>query len=131
MDYSSMADLAKRLIGENGRLVTFVKYGVTLPDPAQPWTGPADPRAQPLSSVELYALAVDPGSASRYGISTENSDLVRLSSRILVMAPGAASTVDLEAFDEVVDEGARWRVVKVETLRPASVTLLHYVGLKQ
>lgn len=128
-DYTALAKTAKRLVDAAGRQVTFVQYNQAPSDSAKPWLGPSDPRETPEQSHLLKAVAVDVGTALRLGMATISEDLLRRTSQFFIVAPGPDFAGDLRAVHEVVDEATRWSVVNVQTLRPADVTLLHYVAV--
>lgn len=125
-DYTALAATALRLVKDSGRLVQFRKLNSDPVDNAKPWRGAADPTVGGVT-VDAYAVAVPPSSASALGLSTSDSDLVKRSEQILIVAPASA---DLAEFHEVID-GRTWRITGVETLRPADTTLLYFVGVAQ
>lgn len=43
-----------------------------------------------------------------------------------------AGDADLSEYNELIDsDSTRWRIEKVQTLKPGNVTLLHFVGVKR
>ena len=48
---------------------------------------------------------------------------------VLIVAPGAKVTSDLSLATEVEDESQNWKVVGVEKLRPATATILYFMGV--
>ncbi len=129
VDYVALANQALTLITDNGRSVTFRRLDRTPADPAMPWRGAADPRATPDASVAGPAVAVPPSGAAALGLRVEDSELVKRSEQIFIVALGATSTDDLTTFDEVLDGTELWKIVGVEKLRPAATTLLYFVGV--
>ena len=129
---AAQADLARRLVAARGREVSFIKLNATPADPAKPWRGAANPRAAPGDTASVPSVFVPPSSASQLGLSTVSEELLRRSTQIAICAPGSSSTDNLEEFDEVVDkDGSRWKITFVETLRPADVRIVYFVGLAQ
>lgn len=129
VDYAKLQQTAIRLVEENGREVTFIEHSEVLPDPNKPWEGEADPRATPNSTSAQFAVFVDPASASRLGLSTSQPDLIKRSEQIMIVAPGSE---DLLKFQEVLDsDGTYWKILFLETLRPADLTLVSYVGVRR
>lgn len=132
VDYIKLATTALRLVEGAGRDVTFRRLNrTTLDDAAKPWRGTATPRAAVAASVTASAVAIHPSEASLLGIATEDSELIKRSDQILIVALGATSTDDLSTFEEVLDGTTLWKIVRVDTLRPADTTLLYFVGVKR
>ncbi len=131
VDYTALATTAKRLVDENGRSVTFRRLSRTLDDAAKPWRGSATPRTTVDATVEGFAVVVPPSAASALGLSTTDSELVKRSEQIMIVALGSTSTDDLATFDEVLDGTELWKIQQVETLKPAATTLLYFVGVKR
>jgi hypothetical protein len=129
IDYAQLADVARELVEEAGREVTFIQYNETASDPSRPWRGAADPRVSVVQEHELPAVAVDVGTAKKLGMAVKDEDLLKRVSQFLVVAPGDGFSGDLRDVHEAIDEGTRWQVLAVDVLRPASVTLLYYVAV--
>lgn len=132
VDLVKMAVMAERLIAQSGRAVTIIKFNTTPADAAQPWKGAADPRVDPDGSVSTTACFVEPSSMVSLGMSTVDSDLVKQSTKIMLVSPGETISEDLTKYDEVIDfDGTRWKIVTVETLQPAENVILYYIGVAQ
>ena len=130
VNYTRLATTALRLVQENGRSMVFRRLDrTTLDDAAKPWRGTATPRATVDASVTATAVVVSPGVAVSLGLVTRDSELIKRSHQILICALGATSTDDLATFDEVLDGTQLWKTQVVDTLKPASITLLFYVGV--
>jgi hypothetical protein len=128
VDFAPLLATAQRLISENGRSVTFIRHDETLADPLQPWLGPADPRATPDASLALDAVFVEPSSAVKLGIASETDDLILNSEQIMIVAPTAT---DLKQFQEVIDETIYWKITEMTTLRPGTLAVVSFVGVKR
>ena len=128
VDLVPLIATAQRLITENGRPVTFIRQDQTLSDAAQPWLGPADPRATPDATLVVDAVFVEPSAAVKLGISTEQSDLIMNSEQIMILAAGGT---DLLQFQEVLDAGVYWKITTIETLKPGATIVLSFVGVKR
>lgn len=129
VDYSQLATTAKRLVDANGRSVTFVKMDRTPADASKPWRGAAAPTSSPAATLAAIGVFVEPSSASRLGISSEESDLVKRSTKIMIVALGSGSSEDLKDYDQVLDEGNYWKITAVEQLKPGDTSLLFFVGV--
>jgi hypothetical protein len=131
-DYSAIADTAKRLVTDAGRAVTFVRLGSTPADASKPWRSAADPRGTPEAELELTAVFVNPWSTKDLGFGSISEDLMKRSKQVLVLAPGSAEQTPLNTFHTVLDtDGVEWKIEGVETLKPAGVALLYYVGVSR
>ncbi len=134
VDYQKAAQLALRLISENGRAVTLVKLGQTAADPAKPWRGNPDARNTPEASAATTGVFV-PASGGGLGFISEDSELVKRSEQILLVAAESVSSYKIEDFNEVIDPedaiDTRWRVTQVEMLKPAGIRLLYAIGVRR
>lgn len=128
-DYAPIQITAADLVADFGRSITLTKFNVTEQDPANPYLGSTNPRLSPLATVTTFGVGVNPLQAERLGITTRDSELIKRSEQIYIIAPGDAFTEDLKTFDEVTDGAEKWKITLVETLRPGDLTLLYYVGV--
>lgn len=116
--------MIQRLLTKHGRSVTFIELATAG---NLPWEGPVDPRSPPKRSLTASACFVEPDSLQRLGLGTRIENLVQRSDRICI-TPGAGLD---EKFNEALDEGRYYTITGVETLRPGTTTLLHFVGTKR
>jgi hypothetical protein len=128
---TTIANLAKSLIEQSGRNVTFVKLSSSVDDSAKPWRGTTTVRSAPSASTDAYATFVPPSGAAELGLSTQDVEWVKRSEQICLVALGADSTVDLATYDELLDGSQRWKITGIETLKPANTILLYFVGVKR
>lgn len=127
-DYTALAAKAATLVQNSGRQITLVQYDDTLEDSNKPWRGPVNARTSPKSTLQVYGVFVEPSSATKLGMSTEVSDLLKRSKQVIIIA----STADLSIYNEVLDsDNSRWKIVGMEKLKPASTTLLYFMGVAQ
>jgi len=130
IDYVALANKAQTLVQDSGRSVTFRRLDrTTLDDAGKPWRGTATPRTTVDASVTATAVVVSPAGAAALGIVTLDSELIKRSQEVMIVALGATSTDDLSTFDEVLDGTVLWKIQKVDTLKPADTTLLYFVGV--
>lgn len=129
VDLAPIIATAQRLITENGRSVTLVQLDKDPPDTDKPWAGPTDPRAVPEATLTLDAVFVEPSSATRLGLSSDASELVKRSTQILIVSPGASA--DLTIYTEVTDGSIIWKITTVEVLKPGSSVALGFIGVKR
>lgn len=128
-DYTEMLATAQELIEEFGRSITVRRLTNTPADANKPWRGAANPASPISAQVTLAAVGVPPYSLIELGKKTLTPELSQRSTLIFIAAPDDAAT-DITGFDEVVDaDGKVYRITELHTLRPASTTLLHYIGV--
>lgn len=134
VDYQKAAQLALRLISENGREVTLVKLGQAASDPAKPWRGNPDARTTPEAEAIAPGVFV-PASGSGLGFFSEDQELIKRSEQILLVAAESVSSYKLEDFNEVIDPedivNTRWRIELVRMLKPGAIRLLYAIGVKR
>lgn len=129
VDYNALAATARGLVEANGRQVTLRKLATTPADANKPWRGAASPAGAPAAQAAPYGVAVPPSSAVALGMSTKDTDLVKRSEQIFILTPVEGETLDYSTMTELVDGTEPYRIVAVEKLRPADVTLLYFVGV--
>lgn len=129
VDYDAIAATARALVEANGRQVTLRAFNNTPSDGAKPWRGNTNPVAAPSASATPYGVAVPPSSATSLGMSTQDNDLVKRSEQIFIITPVGGETLDYSDMNELVDGTVPYRIVGVEKLRPANVTLLYFIGV--
>jgi hypothetical protein len=129
VDYAALAATARALVEANGRQVTLRQLATTPADAAKPWRGATNPASPAAASATPYGVAVPPSSATSLGMSTHDNDLVKRSEQIFIITPVAGEALDYSDMTELVDGGEPYRIVGVEKLRPADVTLLYFIGV--
>lgn len=129
LNQPAMLALAQRLIGENGRDIVVRKLNKDASDAAKPWRGSATP-ASPggsFSAETMRAVSVMPNSMIELGLTTmAHASLNQAASALYIVAPNTPH-VDITNHDEVVDGDKTYRIVRVEEMRPADLTLLYFV----
>lgn len=116
--------MVHRLVTKNGRVVTFIELNATPANPSFSFEGPVDPQAVPTRSLTTSGCFVEPDSLQRLGITQKIQELIQRSDRIMLV-PGSN---DLRDYNVVTDEGETYKITGIETLRPGTTTLLHFVG---
>jgi hypothetical protein len=130
VDYAALAATARALVEANGRQVTLRRLEDAPSDVSKPWRGAANPASPADATATPFGVAVPPSSATALGMSTQDNDLVKRSQQIFIITPAEGETQDYSTFHELVDDdGEPYRIVGVEKLRPAQVTLLYFVGV--
>jgi hypothetical protein len=118
--------LVQRLLPKHARPVTFIQLSAVTG--GFPGEAAGDPRSPPARSVTTPACFVEPDSLQRLGLSTKIDQLLQTSDRICLVS----GIVDLAGMDEMIDDdGLYYKVQGMETLRPGTRTLLHFVGVER
>lgn len=127
-DYSEFSELGEELTAEFGRSITLIELNTTnTPDPTKTWRAPA-PRTTPTSSLVVYGVFVEPSSATKLGLSTEISDMLKRCQQIIVIS----STLDLKKYNEIIDsDSSVWRITALEQLKPGATSLLYFIGVNR
>lgn len=126
MDYARAQALALRLIQKNGKEITFQRLDATAADSEKPWKGPGTPTV--AQSVDTVGVSLPHASLVDLGFMSVDDELLKRTEQVLLV-PGGAT--DLEPFTNVLDQGVRWRVEWVRTLKPATTTVLYVFGVKR
>ena len=130
-DYSKFANTAVRMVKHFGVEVTLMKNDATAANSAKPWEGPTNKESlDGATRVEVSAVFLEPADAERLGLSHEMTDMLRRSSRIAIIAPAINEDEDFSEFQTLKEsDTVTWRISAVHTLKPASTTLVYYMGL--
>jgi hypothetical protein len=127
-DYTPISNTALSLINKFGRSITLVDFNSSTNDQTKPWRGSSETRSSPDRVIELDAVFVEPSQASRLGLSTNVDDLLKRSIQIAMVA----TNQDLLGYQELLEsDGTRWKIIKLETLRPADLTILYYIWVSK
>ncbi len=125
MDYVKIAATVTRLINKNGRTTYLQKLSSTAADAGKPWRGPGTPTIEIQLTVKGVFV---PPSGEALGGMHVTDDMLKEASEILLLGP---NDQDLTTFHMVLDNGIRWAIQWVATLRPADDVLLYAVGVKR
>ena len=129
VNYVSLANLAERLIEENGRTFTLVQAGETAVDPAKPY-GPDTTAGQTRHTVlgvitEFENEDID-GTLIRRG---DKRCLIAHNS-IVDVASGTESLI-IEEFDTLEDGTEVWKIEGVETIHPGDTRIMYDLQLRK
>lgn len=126
-DWTSVINLANRLIERNGRPVQFVQNTQTISDTDKPWRNTA---AKGDDVIQTLNAAFVPDGAG-LGFEAKDMDLFRQAEQIAIVAPELNSTYDLAEYHQVVEaNGCEWRFSGVKKLQPGLVPLLWIIGMR-
>lgn len=124
-DFTEYVDLARELIDENGRSVTFQELASTPADANKPWAGAGVPTV--MTTVSAFAVFL-PDSGSGLGLQLEDDELFKSAEQVLLVAPPAGGE-DLSTFHAVLDDGVRWRITVAKVLKPGPIPVLYAMGV--
>jgi hypothetical protein len=125
-DHSDFLDLAREMISEEGREVVFAKLDADPADATKPWRGAGAPT--PVDPVTTFAVFLPDGSG--LGKLTEDNELFKTSENVLLVAPPVTGE-DLEGYHVVTDDGVRWKINVVQTVKPATLAVLYAMGVSR
>lgn len=125
-DHSDFLALARELIQEEGRSVTFAKLDTTAADADKPWRGAGSPTL--VGQVTTMAVFLPDGSG--FGKLIEDEELFKKSEQLLLVAPPNTGE-DLSDYNIVVDDSVRWKIAVTKCLKPASLALLFAMGVSR
>lgn len=138
-DHTDFLELARELIADDGRQVTFIKLTDVVADNSKPWRGPGAPAI--LASVTTFAVFLPDGTLGTLGLGggfgtfNTDDDLFKSSEEILLVAPPTTGE-NLTDFHLVVDgatattDNAR-KINLSKELRPADLTVLYAMGVSR
>lgn len=124
-DWSDTISTVQQLTVQFGRTVTLQRLGNLPADVDKPWDGAGSPVMELTDDVQ-GVFVVPTGKDWARSIATDEQ-LQRVE-QILFVAPGA---VNFESRNVVLDDGVRYGVDWVWSLRPGSNILLYAFGVKR
>lgn len=136
MNYDKLLVTANKLISKNGRPVILYAQGRTpAADVNKPWKGVqenVDPNTVSIK-LETTGVFVPPNTVRQFGITslgegTEFKDMLSKSEEIIII-PGAE--VNFRQFNFVRERGTDYGILASQVLRPGTLTLLAFVGIRR
>lgn len=130
INYTKLAAKAQQLITQSGRTVTLIRKNETPIDPAKPWNGSL---SAPDVGLVVPAVQVLPNAVRIFGLAALGDaarldGLISLSEYVYIVFAGEN---DLHEFSQVLDEGVYRNIEATQSLRPAEITLLGYIGVRR
>jgi hypothetical protein len=131
IDYDALAATARRLVDNAGKDVVVRRLGTSAADPSKPWRGATGGGVSAAQEVTLSAVSVPPASMINLGgRMLANDELAQRLSAVYIAATAEGGPEDLSGYDELVDGSSVFRIVELDTLRPADKTLLYFIGVE-
>lgn len=118
-DFARLAETARRLIRKNGRPAILRKLSRNPADPEKPWLKNSDAH----QDVPLTVAFFDYEEGDIDDASVRRGDQIGY-----VEAPTTGE--DLSTFDQVLDGDLTWRIENVQTIRPATQTVVYILQLR-
>jgi len=131
--YEKMAAVAEKQITKRGRSISVVKISRTPTDASKPWRADDTPREDTdlEDSILTMGAFVEPSSLVHFGFTSEDSELVKRSKQVVLIAGKSVNQADIDQYDEIWDGATIWKIDRTIRLKPGPVTLLYVVGLSQ
>jgi hypothetical protein len=121
IDYESLAEVAERLVTENGRSLTLIKTSSVPTDSAKPWLGTSTSATEtPCTGVVI------PESTRRV-----SGDSTRRRRARAYIAADDVDAADVRAYNFVEDGSERWRIDEVSRVMPATRRILFVIELSR
>jgi len=137
IDYAKIAAKSQDLITKSGRTITLVKPVSELIDTSKPWNGPVADATPPdatketrlvIPGVQVIPNAVRVFGLSALGAGSEFRGLITYSELVYIVFQGEEP---LEDYTFVRDNGIDYGIQAVQSLKPADVTLLGFIGVRR
>lgn len=120
--YDEMILVANELITEFGRNVSFQEFSKNITDANKPWKGGTEIIEQ-VDDVPACFVPLAGSDLGKLGISEE---LLKRTDQIALVAPVQEN---LERMHAILDDGVRYKIDWIKTLRPATQTVLYVIGV--
>lgn len=138
-DFVRAAATAKKLIEANGRAVTLFKLNRDPDDPSKPWRGTSTAPAVLSGGLQIadVKVAFVPASGSGFGklVADAGGSLDVAFDQVGLLAsdslPTGVTPQDVEESDAVRDGSEIWKIVTRGHLKPASKSVMFFLGLKR
>lgn len=124
IDYVALLGTVRTLIAQNGRSVTFVRLDRSPADVNKPWRSSPDPRAVPDATVAVDVVQADPTSLEELGFKAEADEAIDRDELTYIAAPPAGGQL-LDTYDEVLDGTERFKITRMDVLKPAATVMLY------
>ena len=136
INYAKAQATALKLLTNNGRSVTLVKYSTEAADPNRPWRGA---EGIPDTTITVTAVFTDPVSEKDLGsaeVLIGDGSGVKQGQQIAFI-PAAenldenGAPLDLTEYDQLHDGGLAYRMVEIHKLSPGGIPLMYEVRLER
>lgn len=123
--YEEFEALAKEMITETGRIVSFVKLSSGAADPEKPWLGPGQPTIEQITRCPATFV---PAGSGGWGTNVVTEEMLKRTNMICITASAFALPSRVDRIDDSgTSYGIEWR----QTLRPAENAIVELFGVKR
>jgi hypothetical protein len=128
-NYEKIYRNALKLTAKYGRSLTLVQLDATPSNVAQPWKGNTDVRGEPIATLTVNGVFVEPESLERLGKQRQSNDFVKSAEQTVIVIHDGS----LGVFDELIDvvDSSRWTVHNIQELQPGDKIMLHYLRVQR
>lgn len=134
-DYERQRKISERLIKSRGREITLVRPSEEKANSDRPWKGPKVPPDPDGNAFRLTVPGIQllPNQVRIFGLSALGESgkldgLIQISELIFIVFQGEN---DLRQFTFVEDGGVNFHIQTTQSLKPADVTLLGFIGVRR
>ncbi len=129
VDYTSLRNLAERLIETNGRTLSLVRRDQGNPvDVAEPWRASTE-AAEILVSV--LGVVIEFEKEDFDGTLVRRGDKRVLVSDKSVTDVSSAANLKIEDYDHLLDGTTRWKIIMAETIEPGPLRIYYDLHVRQ
>lgn len=127
-DYDKIYRSALKRTLKYGRAITLVQLDAGPTDSNQPWKGKTSVRTDPLATLTVNGVFVEPESLERLGKQRQSNDFVKSAEQVIIIVHDGP----LGQYDEVIDKDlSRWTIHNLQELGPGDSILLHYLRVQR
>lgn len=127
-DYDKIYRNALKKTLKFGRAITLVQLDAGPLNAAQPWKGNTNVRGEPLATLTVNGVFVEPESLERLGKQRQSNDFVKSAEQVIIIVHNGP----LGQYDEVIDTDlSRWTIHNDQELGPGDSILLHYLRVQR
>lgn len=106
--------LADKMIAKHGRTITLVKRSTTVVESDKPWRGTVDSISSATTITKTAVFVSGDGGG-------ETVDAEKRKNSVFLVA---GDNTDLSEYQEILDEGKVYRIIKAKLLKPGSIGIL-------
>lgn len=123
-DYAKCAEMAERLIRKAGRTVSLVE--VIVEDVSEAWNNRSSEREIEVPAVQLLPSPVRIFGLEALGEANRVRDLFIISELVFLIY---LAEDNLAKYTLLRDDEQQYKIDATQSLRPAEIPLIHYVGV--
>lgn len=129
-DYTQTLSTAKRLVKKFGRQITLRKLDPVTQTPAKPWLGAANP-VTTGTNIQLFGVSVPLATQEFLGITALGEGFLKDVEQTYLVEPGETDPENIDTYNTLLDGDVEYQILYVYKLKPASLTVLYFIGVKR